>query len=119
MVQELCCDRIGGPDHHFRHVLGGQGAQVVSSEPTRPQADGRKCSLLRKQGLGEGATRRGWLAGAQGSWVPLLPRSLGRGPHPAPRRGPYPAGQHAQGPLVKVHDGVVLPLVVVDLLGPQ
>lgn len=31
----------------------------------------------------------------------------------------HPAGQHAQGPLVQVHDGVVLPLVVVDLLRPE
>lgn len=28
----------------------------------------------------------------------------------------YPAGQHTQGPLVQVHDGVVLPLVAIDLL---
>lgn len=51
--------------------------------------------------------------------TPSSPTAWAGDPTRRPRRGPYPAGQHAQGPLVKVHDGVVLPLVVVDLLGPQ
>ena len=36
-----------------------------------------------------------------------------------PGKDTHPAGQHTQGPLVQVHDGVVLPLVVVDFLEPE
>lgn len=41
MVQELCCDRVWGPDHYFRHVLWGQGAQLVSRDPAGLVGGGR------------------------------------------------------------------------------
>lgn len=50
---------------------------------------------------------------------PPTPPAWAGDPSQCTRLGTYPAGQHAQGPLVQVHDGVVLPLVVVDLLGPE
>lgn len=80
--------------------------------------------MVRKRGLaGRGAAWWGWLAGSSrlldARTAPSSPPAWAGDPTQRSRLGTYPAGQHAQGPLVQVHDGVVLPLVVVDLLEPE
>lgn len=109
VIQELCCDRVRGPNHHFGHILGGKGAQLVR---------------WASPGCGVGAERQHGEAPDSCTPGRVLRRSsssLGRRRHWACHLPActHPAGQHAQGPLMQVHDGVVLPLVVVDLLEPE
>lgn len=101
MVQELCGDCVGGPDHHLRHVLWGQ-AQLLARTPQAEGGWGWPHALAEAT-AGDAGIQHGRLAVRS----PCRTTS---------RCQAHPACQHAQGPLVQVHDGVVLALVVVDLL---
>lgn len=70
VVQELCCDRVRCPNHYFRHVLWGQGAQLVSRDPAGLVGGGRWPKRPAKATSAEEETPGGSVVG-----VPLRPLS--------------------------------------------
>lgn len=98
---------------------GGKKEQHLETRPPPllpQQTSLGMCHRARGAGCGSARTQ----APCPGSGRLLVGGCCGNVPVPGLAPGPtHPAGQHAQGALMQIHDGVVLPLVAIDLLWPE